>query len=349
MFFVVRFVCSASSAEHHIYRTGGSDRQRRNKNHDHDAGKITFSPWGVYFGLLSHFIHLEQESQNQVHEYIRLKPFMNPSYRHAMCNEAFGDTPFEETCRTMREAGYQGIEIAPFTLAPAPLEITPARRTELRETMRGEGIAFVGLHWLMVSPAGLHVTTPDADIRARGWRHIRELIDLCADLGEGGVMVFGSPKQRSTTAGASRAEATRNYVTGLREISSQAHDRGVTVLVEALPQSQSDVVQSLEEAAAIVDEIGSPAIRTMFDVHNAEDETASHLELLERYLPVIRHVHVNEMDGRYPGTGSYDFGALLRKLTELDYRGWVSLEVFDFKPSAAEIARASLHYLQEHE
>ena len=266
-----------------------------------------------------------------------------------MCNEAFGETPFAETCKTLRDAGYAGIEIAPFTLAPGPLDIPADRRAELRRTMQGEGIDFVGLHWLMVSPAGLHVTTPDTELSARSWQHIRALIDLCADLGDGGVMIFGSPKQRSTTGGLSREQATRNYIDGLIEIAPQAGDRGVTVLVEALPKSQSDVVQSLEEAAAIVEEIGSPAIQTMFDVHNAEDETVPHGELLEKYLPVIRHVHVNEMDGRYPGTGNYDFAALLRKLSELDYRGWVSLEVFDFKPSAGEIASASLHYLQKHE
>ena len=266
-----------------------------------------------------------------------------------MCNEAFGDTSFAETCRTIRDAGYAGIEIAPFTLAPGPLDLSRERRAELRHVMQGEGMAFVGLHWLMVSPAGLHVTTPDAELRARSWQHIRSLIDLCADLGEGGVMIFGSPKQRSTTGGLRPEQATRNYIDGLIDIAPQAQDCGVTVLVEALPKSQSDVVQSLAEAAAIVEEIGSPAIQTMFDIHNAEDETVPHTELLEKYLPVIRHVHVNEMDGRYPGTGSYDFAALLRKLTELDYRGWVSLEVFDFKPSAGEIASASLHYLQQHE
>ncbi len=55
------------------------------------------------------------------------------------------------------------------------------------------------------------------------------------------------------------------------------------------------------------------------------------------------------MDGRYPGTGSYDFKSLLHTLTDLEYRGWVSLEVFDFQPNAGEIAQRSLHYLQENE
>jgi sugar phosphate isomerase/epimerase len=113
--------------------------------------------------------------------------------KHAMCNEAFESTPFVEQCRTLKNAGYEGIEIAPFTLAPDPLDITPEQRREYARTIPGEGLQFVGLHWLMVSPKGLHVTTPEKGLRDRSWGHIRNLIDLCADLGDNGVMVFGSP------------------------------------------------------------------------------------------------------------------------------------------------------------
>lgn len=266
-----------------------------------------------------------------------------------MCNEAFGETPLAEVCNVLRTAGYEGIEIAPFTLSPDPVDITPARRRELRDIISSEGLEFVGLHWLMVSPPGLHVTTPDSKLRERSWGHIRTLIDLCADLGDNGVMIFGSPKQRSTSGGLSPAGATRNYVEGLRSVAPQAASRGVTVLVEALPAEQSDVVLTLGEAAEIVREIGSPGVKTMFDTHNAVDEVEQHTVLLEKYFDVIRHVHVNEMDGRYPGTGNYDFRAVLRKLQELNYGGWVSLEVFDFHPSASEIAARSIDYLKRNE
>ena len=76
-----------------------------------------------------------------------------------MCNEAFESTPFVEQCRTLKNAGYQGIEIAPFTLAPTRSNITPQQRQEYRRIITDEGLQFVGLHWLMVSPKGLHVTT----------------------------------------------------------------------------------------------------------------------------------------------------------------------------------------------
>src|SRR5215470_2567770 len=200
-------------------------------------------------------------------------------FRHSMCNEAFEGRPFAETCTAIRRAGYTGIELAPFTLAERPADIGAETRREYRDIMQSEGLTFAGLHWLMVSPKGLHVTGPDRELRARSWGHIRELIDLCADLGPNGVMVFGSPKQRSTTGGLTREEATRNYIDGLAGVAPHASARGVTILVEALPANQADVILTLAEAASIVDEIGSPAVRTMFDVHNAIDEAESHAEL----------------------------------------------------------------------
>jgi D-psicose/D-tagatose/L-ribulose 3-epimerase len=254
--------------------------------------------------------------------------------RLAMCNEAFGDAPMADVCRTLRELGYSGIEIAPYTLGASP------------GRMKEQGIEFVGLHWLMVSPPGLHLTTADAELRRRSWGHLRDLIDLARVLGnEPSIMVLGSPKQRRTTPGTSREQATGRLRDGLAELAPYALKQEVTILLEALPASQCDVVQTLGEAAAIVKEIGSPAIQTMFDTHNAVDEVEPHEVLIERYADVIRHVHVNEMDGRYPGTGSYNFAALLAALDRIHYTGWISLEVFDFKPDPVNIARESIRHL----
>ena len=267
-------------------------------------------------------------------------------FRHSICNEAFDKWPFADACQAIRQAGYTGIEIAPFTLAETPGEITAAQRAEYRDTIRSAGLSFAGLHWLMVSPKGLHVTGPDAALRRRSWEHIRALIDLCADLGPDGVMVFGSPNQRASTGGLTREQATGNFIDGLAGVAPHAESRGVKVLVEALPIAQSDVVQTLAEAVAIVEEIGSPAIGTMFDVHNAIDERESHAALVDRYFDFIRHVHVNELDGRHCGAGSYDFTPVLEVLKRRGYTGWISLEAFDFTPGAERLANESLRYLE---
>jgi sugar phosphate isomerase/epimerase len=271
---------------------------------------------------------------------------MSFQFRHAMCNEAFEKWAFADACKTMRQAGYTGIEIAPFTLAEDPATIPAARRRELGDIIVSEGLKFAGLHWLMVSPKGLHVTTPDAALREKSWRHIHHLIDLCADLGPDGVMVFGSPQQRAATGGLSPAEATENFVEGLAAVAPHAAERGVLILMEALPIGQCNVVTTLDEAAVLVRRINHPNVKTMFDSHNAVDEAEPHAVLVERHFDLIRHVHVNEMDGKHCGRGAYDFKPVLGVLKRLGYQGWVSLEAFDFSFGAETIARESLRYLE---
>jgi D-psicose/D-tagatose/L-ribulose 3-epimerase len=271
---------------------------------------------------------------------------MTPPFRFSVCNEVFENTPFEAACPRVRALGYDGIEIAPFTLAEFPNTIPSGERAHYRRVIEDEGLTFVGLHWLMVAPKGLHVTTPDASLRARSWDHIRHLIDLCADLGNNGVMIFGSPAQRNTTGGMSPERARAVFAEELGRVAPHAEERGVRILVEALPAGQSDVVNTMAEAVNIVEQIGSPAVRTMFDTHNAVDEVKPHSEVIRTYFKYIAHVHVNEMDGREPGTGNYDFGEILSTLWELKYQGWVSLEAFDFSRGADIIAGGALQHLK---
>lgn len=271
---------------------------------------------------------------------------MKYRFRHSMCNEAFQGLAFREICAAIRRIGYEGIEIAPFTLAEEPGAVSTAQRRECRGAIAGEGLVFAGMHWLMASPKGLHVTAPDAELRRRGWEHIRRLIDLCADLGDHGVMVFGSPKQRCATGGLTPAEAIRNFTEGIASVAGHAVERGVTIAVEALSRDQTDVIVTMQEAMEVVRAVGSPAVRTMFDVHNAVDEIEPHAALVDRWFEHICHVHVNETDGRHCGAGGYDFKPVLEVLRRRGYTGWISLEAFDFSPGAERLAAESLRHLE---
>ncbi len=273
---------------------------------------------------------------------------MADTFRLAVCNEVFEKRDFAESCRLLHQAGWQGIELAPFTLAENATTLSAAQRQELRDIMASERVAFVGLHWLMVGPPGLHVTTPDADVRRRSWAYVAGLIDLCADLGPNGVLVFGSPKQRASTGGLAPAEATKNFIDGIAGVAPQATARGVTICIEPLSPDQTDVLLTLDEAASIVRQISSPAVRTMYDSHNAVQETEPHERLVDRHFDLIRHVHVNEMDGTHPRPGGgHDFKPVLQVLKRRRYSGWVSMEVFDFKPGAKKIISETAAYLRE--
>ncbi len=273
-------------------------------------------------------------------------------FKLSVCNELYGQTEFAEACRSIKRAGWDGIEIAPFTLMQNATQLPAARRREVRDIIVSEGLRFVGLHWLTVGPEGLQVTTADRAVRRHSWDYVRGLVELCADLrpsgATGGVMVFGSPAQRRTVGGLTRQQAEANYVEGVRSVVPDLEAAGVTLCVEALPLDQCDVIVTLDRAAEIVDEIASPNVQTMFDSHNAVDETEPHDQLAGRHWEKIRHIHVNELDGSYPRPdGGYDFKPVLQVARDREFGGWVSMEVFDFSPGSEEIVNRSIQYLRE--
>jgi sugar phosphate isomerase/epimerase len=260
-------------------------------------------------------------------------------FRLAICSETFQGASFSGICEAARRTGYTGLEIDPSNLSGDPAGLSAAERRSLSNQMKVNGLHYCGLHSFLKAPAGLHLTTPDAAVRTRTWEYFVRLIDLAADLGPSPVMVLGSSKQRQAINDATPADAAKRLAEGLSKVAPQAARRGVTILVEPLAPHLCNVVNTMAEAIAIVDQVRSPAVQSMFDTHNTTAETAPLPEVIRKHFARIRHVHLNELDGRYPGAGSFAFAPVLQTLRVLDYRGWLSVEVFDFKPDGETVAR----------
>lgn len=248
--------------------------------------------------------------------------------KYAVCNELFTTCSFQEACRLTVQYGFQGIEIAPFTLAEDPRELNPAQIREIKDSIQGAGLQCVGLHWLLKAPQGLHLTIPDSQIRDKSWDVLKYLIGLCHEL-DGKVMVLGSGQQRNAIDMPSE-QALALLKDGLQELAPFAETAGVKILIEALSSKMTNVINTLQEAQELISGIGSPSILSMFDFHNCSDEEKPWHQLIEEYFEIIQHVHLNEVDGNYPGTGKSDFVPAFKVLKERNYSGWVSLEIFHF-------------------
>ena len=81
--------------------------------------------------------------------------------RLGICNELFDGWDFAEVCRTVKSLGYEGLEIAPFTLAPRITDLDAGRRRELRRIVEDAGLETIGLHWLLAKLKGIHLTSPE--------------------------------------------------------------------------------------------------------------------------------------------------------------------------------------------
>src|SRR5437867_5840543 len=146
--------------------------------------------------------------------------------RYAICTETFEGWDHARVCRTAAELGYQGLELAPFTLAPRITDVTAEQRRTLRRQAEDAGLTIFGLHWLLAKTEGLQLTSDDETVRRRTADYLVELARCCRDLG-GDLMVFGSPAQRRIPAGASRAQATDNAVDTFKRALPGILDAGV--------------------------------------------------------------------------------------------------------------------------
>src|SRR5881394_4353407 len=115
--------------------------------------------------------------------------------RIALCNEVIAPMPFPKQCEYAAKLGYDGLEVAPYTLSDEPHRMGAAQRAAARSAAEDAGIAVTGLHWLLVKPAGLSISTRDDAVRKKTLDLMFSLVDLCAELG-GRYLVHGSPGQR---------------------------------------------------------------------------------------------------------------------------------------------------------
>lgn len=273
--------------------------------------------------------------------------------KFATCNEPWRDTPIEEVFRIAARLGFEGVEIAPFTLAERVEQIPASRRREMAQAARDSGVEIVGLHWLFVSPKGLHLTTPDAAVRRQSADYVKALADFCADLG-GKVMIFGSPKQRSVEAPSTFQEAWQRARDVFASCADHLGARGVTLCIEALSPRETNFLNTAEEAARMADEIGHPNVDIMLDTKAIASMPDPIETTIRRFGRRARHFHANEPSGKGAGmpAGEGDlphvsFETILTALAAAGYDRWVSLEPFDYAPDPTTVAEVGLNTLRQ--
>ncbi len=265
--------------------------------------------------------------------------------KFAICNEIFQGWDLADTFAYAAQAGYDGVELAPFTLANSVTEISSDARQKLREAATRNRIQIAGIHWVLVKPEGLHINHPERSIRERAAGYFCELVDFCADVG-GRVMVVGSPKQRQVLPGVSFEQAWEWAADTFRPAVAQAEQRRVTICLEPLAPAETNFINTAAEAIRFVDQFHSPSFQIILDVKAMCSEAKPIPQLIRQAWPRFAHFHANDPNLKGPGFGAVDFRPIAGALKEVGYAGFVSVEVFNFEEGAEAIATKSLACLR---
>ena len=198
-------------------------------------------------------------------------------------------------------------------------------------------------------PAHLCVVGPERDEAALK-QYVQRLAQRGAQLGMH-VLVFGSGPARHCGDATDRQRAWEQIIAFVRMAGDVLGEHGIALAVEHLTREETDMINGLDELAALLDEADHPNVGALIDAYHLalEDQPIDRVaELGER----IRHVHVAERAGRWqPGASGlegepFDFARFFRALHAAGYDGRVSIEGRVSEPFEASL-ETSLRFLRE--
>ena len=161
-------------------------------------------------------------------------------------------------------------------------------------------------------------------------------------------MVLGSPMQRNLEDGVSLDQAFENAADVLRGCVSALGDRGVRICLEPLTPKETNFLNTCADAMRLIEMVNSPSLVLHQDVKAMLGGESEPIEtIIERYAPHVGHFHVNDVNLLGPGMGPTQYAPIFQALQRSNYSGWVSVEVFDYRPGAEKIARESIDYMRD--
>lgn len=249
----------------------------------------------------------------------------------------------------IRAWGFDGVEI--FVSADEPSDVAIVKRLLCERDLECNTCTVLG--------RGANLISTDASTRKQGVEYLKRCVERTAELG--GRMLCGPLYAGlGVMTGNRRTESEWAYaVEGLRAAAARSRELGVTLCLEPLNRFETYFLNTLEDAARLVREIGEPNVRVHFDTFHANIEERQPAASLRAVAGELGHVHIAENDRGVPGTGHVDWPGVFLALKEIGYDGWVTIESFaepepelaaaaaiwrDLAPSGDELARRGLEF-----
>jgi hydroxypyruvate isomerase len=130
--------------------------------------------------------------------------------------------------------------------------------------------------------------------------------------------------------GVCRCEQHNAVVAGLKGLAPYAEANGITLVLEplnVLVNHKGYYLATSDEGFQIIDEVGSPAVKLLFDIYHQQITEGNLIDRITANLSKIGHFHVADVPGRHePGTGEINYRNVFNKIAELGYDKYVGLE-----------------------
>lgn len=185
------------------------------------------------------------------------------------------------------------------------------------------------------------ISSDKPEIRANGLAYIVDCAEIASEMGS---PVFGGPLYsavgKTRLVSAEQKAQERNWcLENLDKAARRAAELGVVLALEPLNRFETDMVNTVDQAISIVDEVGHSHLKVLLDTFHANIEEKDIPAAIERLGDRLVHIQANENDRGTPGTGHLDWAGIRQALDKIGYQGGLVIETFG-APSK-ELARAA--------
>src|SRR5579872_3662508 len=249
----------------------------------------------------------------------------------------------EDAIKRIARAGYDALEIGCAAPHAWPAHLPSQRRHDIAKLIADQGLVTSSL---LPAPGGGPGNNPAsllAEERAATIAHYKEVVDLAHDLGAKRVLYIAGWRAYGVDAGRARAWSLE----ALKQIAKHAADKGVTICIEPT-SADSNLIDTAAQALALREDSGAANVKVMFDTYHALYRNEVSSDYVYEMAAHLDHVHFADIDRKPPGEGVVDWFGVLRALKDIDYKGYLTMEI-GFAARRIEpdrYARAAIEYLK---
>lgn len=227
-------------------------------------------------------------------------------------------------CARASALGFDAVEIFPPSADAVSVEELQVLLKKYRLKIAAFG---TGAGWLRQQ---LSLTSIDPSIRRKAVQFIRNMIDLAAQFKA--PAIIGSMQGR-IEPGTERDIALTRLADGLRELSVHAKSKKQFLLYEPLNRYETNVFHRLEDTAQWLRANKLSNVKILADLFHMNIEESDLPKAIRAAGVAIGHVHFADSNRRAVGMGHTRMKPIIAALEEINYRGYLSAEIFPFADS----------------
>jgi sugar phosphate isomerase/epimerase len=275
--------------------------------------------------------------------------------RLAFSTNAYLHYSFPEAARRLAAIGYTGVEIMADVPHAWPAYLLEEQKQAIRDALARNKLAISNINAFMMHAVNdrrqkyWHPSwiEPDPHYRQVRIDHTRRALTLARELGAPCITTEpGGPVE----PGASWQAALKLFVEMIKPVAEHAEKEGVLLLVEPEPGL---LIETADQFLEFMQHIDSPAIGMNFDVGHSycvSDDPATTIPRVARY---IKHFHLEDIAASrvhqhlIPGEGAIDFASTLKAIRVLDYRDWITIELYPYAENPDDAASLAYRRVTE--